>query len=64
MRRSRLLLVLALCLLPLLGCGSGGECDKCSSDSDCNQGLVCSSFSDGSKRCGSGEGVTQCRKLR
>jgi hypothetical protein len=64
MRRSLILLVLGLTLLPLLGCSSGDACDKCSSDSDCNSGFVCSTFSDGSKRCGHGDGSTTCRTLR
>ena len=54
-----LVLVLAL---PLSSCGSdGGECDSCSSDDDCTAGLVCSSFSDGSRRCASGLGETSCK---
>jgi hypothetical protein len=54
-----LLLVLAL---PIGSCGtSGEECDRCSSDDDCTAGLACSSFSDGSRRCGSGLGETSCR---
>ena len=62
MRRSVSLLVLMLLVLPWLGCGSGRECDRCSSDDDCKQGLVCSPFSeDNSKRCASGIGVTTCR---
>ena len=60
MKLSRLVLVV-LCALPLLSCSDGGECDKCSSDDDCNAGLLCSTFNDGSMRCGSGEGTTQCR---
>ena len=64
MRRSRWMLVLALAAMPLFGCSNGDECDKCSSDDDCKEGLVCSEFSDGSKRCGSGIGVTQCRTVR
>ena len=62
MSRSRyLLLLLALLAVPVSGCRStGGECDKCSSDDDCDPGLTCSSFSDGSKRCASGIGVTTC----
>lgn len=40
---------------------NGGECDTCSMDVDCNAGLVCSTFSDGSKRCGSGVAASQCR---
>jgi hypothetical protein len=61
MRLSRSVLGLMLCALSLWGCSSGDECDKCSSDEDCEQGLVCTEFSDGSKRCGSGDGVTTCR---
>jgi len=54
-----LLLMLAL---PFAGCGStGDECDTCSSDDDCKAGLVCSTFGDGSRRCGSGIGDTTCR---
>jgi len=54
-------LLLALAL-PMSSCGSdGGECDSCSSDDDCTAGLVCSSFSDGSRRCGSGLGETSCK---
>ncbi len=62
-RRLRLLSLglLAVATLPLLGCSNGGECDKCTVDADCKSGLVCSTFSDDSKRCGSGTGQTQCR---
>ena len=57
-RKWALLLALAL---PMGSCGSSGEeCDTCSSDDDCTGGLVCSSFSDGSKRCGTGMG-TSCK---
>ena len=62
MKLSRLVLAL-LCALPLMGCSDDGECDSCSSDDDCKQGLVCVRFGDGSQRCGSGEGTTQCRVL-
>lgn len=58
-RRSILLLLLAA--LPALACTSGDECDTCSEDSDCKDGLTCTGFSDGSKRCGSGAGATTCR---
>ena len=61
MRRRRPILLLLLAALPVLACTSGEECDTCSEDSDCKDGLVCSSFNDGSKRCGSGAGATQCR---
>jgi hypothetical protein len=60
-RRLCGLALLVLLALPFAGCGSTGEeCDSCSSDSDCKNGLVCSTFSDGSKRCGTGLG-TSCR---
>ena len=62
MKLSRLILVV-LCALPMLSCSDGGECDKCTSDDNCNSGLVCVRFGDGSTRCGSGEGTTQCRVL-
>jgi hypothetical protein len=53
--------MLAALALVMGACGSSGEeCDVCSSDGDCTGGLVCSTFSDGSKRCGTGTG-TSCR---
>jgi hypothetical protein len=52
--------VLALALLG--ACSNGGECDECGGDADCTGGLVCVSFNDGSRRCGSGVGATTCRK--
>ena len=53
---------LLMLALPFAGCGStGDECDTCSSDDDCTAGLVCSTFGDGSRRCGSGLGDTTCR---
>jgi hypothetical protein len=61
MRRSASLLLLLLLVLPWLGCTKGNECDRCSSDTDCKQGFICNSFSDGSKRCGTGSGATTCR---
>jgi hypothetical protein len=60
-RRSLRLALFALAILPLAGCSNGGECDTCASNSDCKSGLVCSRFDDGSMRCGSGAGTTQCR---
>jgi len=60
-RLPGLLLLLALAL-PFAGCGTtGDECAACSSDDDCKAGFVCSTFSDGSKRCASGLGSTSCR---
>jgi hypothetical protein len=54
--------LLVLMVFSLAGCSNnGGECDTCSMDTDCNTGFVCSTFSDGSKRCGSGTGASQCR---
>ena len=64
MTRFRWLAVAVLALLPLAGCTKGNECDTCSSDTDCQDGLVCSTFDDGSKRCGTGTGATQCRVRR
>lgn len=63
MKRTRLALAfLVLLTLPLGNCGSGGdECSTCSSDDDCQSGLVCSKFSDGSQRCASGLGETTCK---
>jgi hypothetical protein len=61
-RTPYLLLVLILLALPASSCHSSGEeCDACSSDGDCKSGLVCSTFSDGSKHCGSGIGATNCK---
>ena len=59
--RAKGLVLLALLVVSLGACSSGEECDTCSSDEDCNAGMVCSRFSDGSQRCGSGTGDTECR---
>jgi hypothetical protein len=59
--RARGLALLVLLALFLGACGSGDECDTCSSDEDCNGGFICATFSDGSRRCGSGTGDTECR---
>ena len=61
MRRRRAILILLMAALPVLACSSGDECDTCDSDDDCQDGLVCSTFGDGSRRCGSGLGATTCR---
>jgi hypothetical protein len=61
MKRLRWALLVLLVAFPTVGCSSGGECDTCSVDADCSGGLVCVNFSDGSRRCGSGTGTTQCR---
>ena len=61
-KRLRIWGVLLALALPVGSCGtSGGECDTCSSDDDCTGGLICSTFSDGSRRCGSGQGETSCK---
>jgi hypothetical protein len=59
--RKRWLLYLALAVLPLAGCTKGDECDRCESDEDCKEGFFCTTFSDDSRRCGSGIGSTTCR---
>jgi hypothetical protein len=61
MKRFRRLLLLSLFVLPLVSCTKGNECDQCQEDADCKEGFLCTSFSDGSKRCGSGLGATTCR---
>ena len=61
MRRRTIGLLLVLIVLPWLGCSNGQECDRCSADSDCKNGLVCSKCGDGSMRCGTGVGLTTCR---
>ena len=61
MRRRRVFLILLLAALPVLGCSSGEECDTCSEDADCQEGFLCTTFSDGSRRGGSGVGATTCR---
>ena len=40
MFRRRWLLILVVALMPLSSCTSGGECDRCDSDDDCNSGPV------------------------
>jgi hypothetical protein len=57
---GRLLLIVPLLAFALVGCNSGDECDTCSTDLDCEAGFFCSTFSDDSRRCGSGEGATSC----
>ncbi len=61
MLRSRLLIVAALCSLPLISaCGSKQECERCSGDSECSGTLVCKDFTDGNRRCGGAFEVTEC----
>ena len=45
-RRSALA-VLLVGILAVAGCSSGKRCDTCSSDSDCEAGLACQTFSGG-----------------
>ena len=63
MRRSRWLLAVVLVLMPIVSCTRGQGCDRCESDEDCQDeaARVCTDFSDGSRRCGSGVGGTTCR---
>jgi hypothetical protein len=58
------LLVLVVGLFPVIGsCAStGDECDVCTAEADCKDGLVCSTFAgETTKRCASGLGSTACR---
>ena len=55
MRRHLWLACALLATATLLACTKGEECDICKG------GFVCSQFSDGTKRCGSGLGATTCR---
>ncbi len=59
MRGCRWLVLLAL-LAASVSCTQKEECETCSSDDDCGAGLVCSSFDDGTRRCGTGTGSTFC----
>jgi hypothetical protein len=53
-------LVLALTIV-LTGCvNTSDKCSLCDTDTDCDAPLVCSRFSDGSHRCGYGDGSTTC----
>ena len=64
MKRTHWLLAAVVLSFPLIGsCTSNGdECDVCTADTDCKNGLVCASFSgETTKRCGSGTGATTCR---
>ena len=60
MRGARRLLVFTLLGLALVSCRKRDECELCSSDGDCKPGFVCSTFDDGSRRCGQGTGATFC----
>jgi hypothetical protein len=62
MPRSRWLLYVVLSVAPLVAsCTRGNECDRCETDEDCQEGFVCSTFEDDSRRCGTGTGATTCR---
>ena len=41
----------------------GQECDLCRTNADCVPAFVCAEFNDGSLRCASGVGATQCRTV-
>ena len=58
------LLALAAALLigSLSSCASTEECGTCASDDECRAGFLCSTFSDGTRRCASGMGDTTCGK--
>ena len=67
MKRSHWFLGLVLAIgLAAAGCSSGGECDLCETDEDCQEDLICVNFLNDegeldSRRCGSGTGATSCR---
>lgn len=61
MKLARRLVLPVLVAVSLWSCSNGDECQTCNQDSDCKTGFVCSTFSDGSKRCGTGTGATSCR---
>jgi hypothetical protein len=61
MKLARRLFLPVLAAISLWSCSNGDECKTCNQDSDCKTGFVCSTFSDGSKRCGTGTGATSCR---
>jgi len=61
MKITRRFLLPFVIALPLLTCSSGDECETCTQDTDCKAGFVCSRFSDGSQRCGTGTGASTCR---
>jgi hypothetical protein len=64
MARSLRLGVLLVAVLATLACSTQGEeCDPCTADADCSGGYVCSAFSDGVQRCGTGNTAspTSCR---
>ena len=50
MRFMRWTLVLLLTTLPLMACGDdrNGACEECANDDDCESGLTCQLFRDGS----------------
>ena len=58
--RAVALILLSASVLLVSACGK--ECDSCQSDAECAaEGLLCVTFSNGSRRCGSGQGSTTCR---
>jgi hypothetical protein len=62
-RSGRLLAVCAALLIgSLSSCASTEECGTCGSDAECRAGFLCSTFSDGTRRCASGMGDSTCGK--
>jgi hypothetical protein len=58
-------LLAAVCIgVGLAGCGPSGECGSCSSNSDCNPGLTCQTFSTDSGKdyelCGNADPYETC----
>ena len=61
MKLARRMFLPLLIAVSLASCSEGDECNTCTSDTDCKAGFVCSTFDDGSRRCGEGTGATTCR---
>jgi len=61
MKLARRLFLPLVMAASVLSCSKGDECKTCTQDTDCDAGFVCSTFDDGSKRCGRGTGTTTCR---
>ena len=48
---SRFLCVASLIVSTAAGCATGGNCDPCDSNEDCDPDKVCAEFTDGERQC-------------